>query len=84
MPAASESQLQKPIIVKIIQPPKDPTGISDAIIQAIGLTGAITLLAIVCGVVIALVLFWSRWRHGLRAEPPPTDFSGTSGNSESR
>lgn len=55
----------KPIIVKIITPPRDPTGISDVIIGSIGLTGAIVLLAIVLGLVMAGILFWVRSRNPL-------------------
>ncbi len=50
--------LQSPIIVKIIEPPKDPTGIADVLIGSIGLTGAILVLAMLVGVIFAGVLFW--------------------------
>jgi hypothetical protein len=55
--------LQAPIIVKIIQPPsKDPTGISDVIIGALGLTGALFALAVALGVILAGIMFWLRSR----------------------
>lgn len=54
-----------PIIVKVITPPHDPTGISDVIIGAIGLTGAIVVLAVVLGLVMAGLLFWFRHRNPL-------------------
>lgn len=54
---------QKPIIVKVIEPPHDPTGISDVIIGAIGLTGAIALAAILLGLLIGGVMFWVRGRQ---------------------
>lgn len=49
-----------PIIVRVITPPRDPTGIADVIVGSIGLTGAIVLLAIVLGLVMAGILFWFR------------------------
>ncbi len=56
---------EKPFIVKVITPPRDPTGISDVIIGSIGLTGAIVLLAILLGLVMAAILFWIRSRNPL-------------------
>lgn len=50
-----------PIIVKIVEP-KDPTGIGDVIVGAIGLTAALTLLAVLLGVVTAGVMYWVRSR----------------------
>jgi hypothetical protein len=55
-------QPSSPIIVKIVEPPRDPTGIADVIVGALGLTGVIVLLAVVCGVAFAAVLFWVRRR----------------------
>jgi ABC-type phosphate transport system permease subunit len=49
-----------PIIVKLIEPPKDPTGLADVLIGALGLTGAITLIAVTLGVLTALIIFWAR------------------------
>jgi hypothetical protein len=57
---------QNPIIVKVIEPPHDPTGISDVIIGAIGLTGAIVLAAVVIGLLFGGVMFWVRSRSGQR------------------
>jgi hypothetical protein len=51
-----------PIIVKIIEPPSDPTGLADVLIGAIGLTGVIVLLAFLAGIVTAGLLFWIRRR----------------------
>ena len=53
-------KLQPPIIVKLIEPPKDPTGIAHVVVGALGLTGVITVIAIVLGVVLAGVMFWLR------------------------
>ena len=49
-----------PIIVKLIEPPKDPTGLAGVLIGALGLTGVITLIAVTLGAVTALVIFWAR------------------------
>lgn len=54
--------LQSPIIVKIVEPEGDPTGLAHVIVEALGITGALTLLAVIFGVVFAAVLFWFRSR----------------------
>ena len=56
----------QPIIVKLVEPKTDPTGLYDIIIGALGLAGALGLVAVVLGVVIAGVLFFARSRHPLR------------------
>ena len=57
-------QVQNPVIVKIISPPKDESGLSqlaDVLIGSIGLTGAIVLGAMLLGgVMAALMLLWRR------------------------
>ena len=56
---------QKPFIVRIIEPPKDTTGLSqlrDVLIGSLGLTGAMVLAALVLGAVMAVVMFWFRHR----------------------
>ena len=70
-----------PIIVKLIEPPSDPTGIGLAhvIFQAMGFTAAVTLLAVALGVVLAAVMHWVRRRQVYGADlkvrttgaPPP-------------
>jgi len=56
--------LQKPpIFVKLVDPPKDPTGLADVLIGALGLTGAITVVAVVLGVVTGAIIFWVRSRR---------------------
>jgi hypothetical protein len=52
----------KPIIVKIIPPEGDPTGLADVLIGALGLTGVMVLLAVIAAVIFAGVLFWFRSR----------------------
>ena len=51
-----------PIIVKLIDPPRDPTGLADVLIGALGLTGVLTLTAVTLGVLLAGVMFFLR-RH---------------------
>jgi hypothetical protein len=56
---------QSPVIVRIIESPRDTTGLSqlrDVLIGSIGLTGAIVLAAFVLGAVVAGVMFWVRRR----------------------
>ena len=60
--SAAAQPPQQPIIVKIVEPPGDPTGIADVLIGALGLSGAITVLAVLFGVVTGAVLFWIRSR----------------------
>ncbi len=56
---------QNPVIVRIIQTPKDTTGLSqlrDVLIGSLGLTGAIVLAAFVLGAATAGVMFLVRRR----------------------
>jgi hypothetical protein len=58
-------QPSPPVIVKIISPPKDTTGLSalaDVLIGSLGLTGAIILVAFVLGAAMAGVMYWFRHR----------------------
>ena len=52
-----------PIIVRLIDPPKDPTGLADVLVGALGLTGVILLIAVILGIVLAGVMFWVRARE---------------------
>jgi hypothetical protein len=58
-------QNANPVIVKIITPPKDESGLSqlaDVLIGSLGLTGAIVLVALLLGTLMAGVMFlWRRW-----------------------
>ncbi|HEV8348534.1 MAG TPA: hypothetical protein VGQ16_18285 [Vicinamibacterales bacterium] len=56
---------QNPIIVKIVEPPHDPTGLADVLLGSLGLTGAIVLAAVLMGALMAGVLFWMRSRNPL-------------------
>jgi hypothetical protein len=66
MPTVSlaQSQPSNPIIVKIIQPEQksDLQGLSDVLLGSLGLTGLITLAALLLGVALAGVMFWIRSR----------------------
>ena len=53
-----------PIIVKLIEPPGDPTGLGAVLIDALGLTGVIVIIALGSSVVLAGLLFWFRSRSG--------------------
>ena len=59
-----QSQPSKPIIVKIIQPEQksDLQGLSEVLLGSLGLTGLITLAALLLGVALAGVMFWIRSR----------------------
>ena len=52
-----------PIIVKIIEPPKDPTGLADVLVGVLGLSGVLGLGAISIGVVVGIIIFWVRSRR---------------------
>src|SRR5260221_12309768 len=59
---SSDQQPQQPIIVKIVEPQGDPTGLAAVLIVAIGLTGAIVVIAVLLGLVMGGLLFWIRSR----------------------
>ena len=80
-------QNASPIIVKIISPPKDETGLaklSDVLIGSLGLTGAMVLAALLLGAVMAVAMFWWRRRAVSFAPPRLAPPSATSDISESR
>ncbi len=62
-----ESQLglaQEPgIVVKLIEPPSDPTGLAEVLLGVARLTGVWVLIAVVLGGALAYALFWYRSRH---------------------
>jgi len=55
-------QTSNPVIVKIIEPKKDPTGLADVLMGALGLSGVLFLLAVLAAVVFGALLFWLRSR----------------------
>ena len=56
-------QDKAPVIVKLIDPPPQISGLAGVLIGSLGLTGFIVLLALVSGAVFAGVLFWYRSRN---------------------
>ena len=56
------SQPQEPIIVDITEPARDPFGLGEVLVSAIGLSGVLALAAILAGVGFAVLLFWFRSR----------------------
>jgi hypothetical protein len=62
--ALIQGQPSSPIIVKIVQPEgkSDLEGLSDVLLGSLGLTGLITVAALLFGVAMAGVLFWVRSR----------------------
>jgi hypothetical protein len=54
---------QNPIIIRLSEPVKSElAGLADVLIGSFGLVGALTLLAIMAGVLMAGVMFWWRSR----------------------
>ena len=50
----------------------DPTGLSDVLIGALGLSGVLILAGFVLAAIFAAVLFWWRSRVGLDVNPEET------------
>ena len=64
--SAAQQQPASPIIVKLIEPPhSELSGLADVLIGSIGLTGALTLIALILGIVVGGVMFFIRSRHPL-------------------
>jgi hypothetical protein len=51
-----------PVIVRLIEPKRDPTGLAHVFLDALGLTGVIVAAALVAAVIFGVVLFWLRSR----------------------
>jgi hypothetical protein len=51
-----------PVIVRLIEPKRDPTGLAHVFLDALGLTGVIVVAALVAAVIFGGVLFWIRSR----------------------
>jgi hypothetical protein len=56
---------QPPIIVKLVETPRDPTGLASVMIGALGLTGVLLLVALVLGFVAGGILYFARSRRPL-------------------
>jgi hypothetical protein len=65
-------QQSAPIMVKIVETPRDPTGLRDVLVGALGLTGVLALLAVSTGILVAGALFFLR-----RRRPLPSDIQDT-------
>ena len=64
----SSAQPESPIIVKLIEPPHDPTGLADVLVGALGLTGALALVAVALGLLAGGVVYLIRSRnYGVRS-----------------
>jgi hypothetical protein len=63
-----------PIIVRVIGPPTESVTLGDVILQAIGLTGVITLIALVFGLLLGGVFIY------LRSHCPDNAFNGETAN----
>ena len=50
-------QSTTPIIIRVPEAPSQQTSVADVLLQAIGLTGAFALAALLAGIVIGVVLF---------------------------
>jgi hypothetical protein len=53
----------EPVIVKIIEPPHDPTGLADVLIGVLGLSSVLGVTAIGLGIAIGGVIYWVRSRR---------------------
>ena len=62
--ALLQAPAKPPIIVKIIQPEQksDLQGLSDVLLGSLGLTGLITIAALLLGAALAGLMFWVRSR----------------------
>jgi hypothetical protein len=62
-----------PIFIEIGEPATgDPTGLSDLLIGALGLSGILILAGVLLAAIFAAVLFWWRSRVGLDVNPEET------------
>jgi hypothetical protein len=59
------AQQGSPIIVKIVETPRDPTGLADVLIGALGLTGVLVVMALALGLLVGGILFFARSRRPL-------------------
>ena len=56
-------QQSEPVIVKIIEPPKDPTGLADVLVGVLGLSTVLGIAAISIGIALGGLIFWVRSRR---------------------
>ena len=75
-------QAQSTIVVRVVEKPVEPTGISDVIIGALGLTGMLLLSALLLGVVLGGILIGIkllRARYNLAPQKNPDAMRVTPG-----
>ena len=53
-----------PIIVRIVEPDTDPTGIGAVLLQALGFTGIVAVLTVIVGALVAGLLVWNLQLRG--------------------
>jgi hypothetical protein len=63
-----------PIIVRVVGPPTESATLGDVILQALGIAGVLTLIAVVFGLVLGGLLILMRNRR------PRNTFNGENGN----
>ena len=56
-------QQSEPVIVKIIEPPSDPTGLADVLVGVLGLSTVLGIAAISIGIALGGLIFWVRSRR---------------------
>jgi hypothetical protein len=67
----------KPFIVTVVPEPSHTTNIGDVIVASLGLAGALTLAAVLLGLVVALgLIVWRRW-HPPEGDRLPSVTSAT-------
>ena len=52
-----------PLIVRIIEPPHDPTGLADVLVGVFGLSVVLGTGAILIGIAVGGVIYWLRSRR---------------------
>jgi hypothetical protein len=63
-----------PIIVRVVGPPTDTVTLGDVILQALGLTGVITLIALLSGFLLGALFIY------IRTHRPDNAFNGETGD----
>jgi hypothetical protein len=70
---ALQQQPDAPVVIDITPPSKgDPTGLSDVLVGALGLSGVLIVCAVLLAAVFAGILFLWRSRTGLDVNPEET------------
>jgi hypothetical protein len=59
-----QEQPPNPVIVKIVPPSGDPTGLSDVLLGALGLTGVLVVSAMILALLFAGGLYLFRFKFG--------------------